>query len=43
MPIDSRALERRSGLEEQAERMGRNLAREAFGKEGWRLDSGRED
>jgi hypothetical protein len=38
MPIDSRVQERRSGLEEQAERMGRNLAREAFGKEGPGLD-----
>ena len=38
MPIDSRAEERRSSLEEQAERMGRNLAREAFGKEGPSLD-----
>jgi len=34
MPIDSRTGDQRGSLEQQAERMGRNLAREAFGKDG---------
>lgn len=38
MAIGSRTEARRVDLEAQAERMGRNLAREAFGKEGPALD-----
>ena len=38
MPIENQAQGRREDFEQQAERMGRNLAREAFGKEGPGLD-----
>lgn len=38
MAIDGQARRQQAGLEEQAERMGRNLARDAFGKDGPGLD-----